>query len=141
MLPEIRFYQDRPGPSRARGHVNELGSTYQEDAWDMAANMDAWSMYILWDTGRKLEKAKIPTPPDAGSIQAFEWLDRMLFLVSDSGLFQALDLSFAETVARQEEKKKLYRDFWGPVPVTWMLWSSGPSPSSSSSTSSAWLRT
>ncbi|HUX17770.1 MAG TPA: hypothetical protein VMV63_01100 [Acidithiobacillus sp.] len=97
--------------------LDELGSTYQDDPGDLTTNMDAWSLYILWDAGRKLEKAKMPTPPDAGSIHASEWLARMIFLASDPGLFSDLALSSAEKIARHVEKKNLYWDFWGLVPV------------------------
>jgi len=97
--------------------TDELGSTYQDDPGDLTNNMDAWSLYILWDAGRKLDKSKMPTPPDAGSLQASEWLARMIFLVSSPGLFSDFALSSAEKIARQVEKKKLYQEFWGLVPV------------------------
>ena len=51
----------------------ELGTAYRDDPGDVATNMDAWSMYMLWDAGRK---AKMSPPADTGSIKASEWLDR-----------------------------------------------------------------
>lgn len=97
--------------------VSVLGESYKDDPGDMATDADSWSLYMLWDAGRKLDKPMMPTPPDAGSIQASEWLARILSLVSDPGLFRDFALSSAEKMARQVQKKKLYRDFWGMVPV------------------------
>jgi len=96
-------------------HVTELGSTYRDDPGDLATSADAWSIYILWAAGRKLERCRMPLLPEPDSIHASEWLTKMNSLVSDPGQYSDFSLSFAEKVARQIEKKGLYRDFWSLV--------------------------